>query len=586
MARSLIYRDFPRLSFTGPVLEVGAGKDDAVRKLFGLRPKVVTVNIYPQNKVDAVACVTCLPYKDASFGCVICEHVLEHVTDPPKAVSEICRVLKPNGLLVLSAPFSWPIHKKPFDLWRFTEDGLRVLLTPAFRDLRFVRTGAGASGSRLVSLTARKAASPRTRKGGAKAPKISVIMPTYDRAHMISRAIKSIQAQTISDWELVIISDGSKDNTRRVVARFKDPRIRFFHQKNRGLASARNNGLRRARGRYITYCDDDDTLMPYHLKTLSEYLDRCPEVEWVKGQGVTIRAETKIRSINRGGMWSLMHRRESIKKVGYFNERLVVCSDMDYILRLDIHSPGARIPCVLMTRNLHKHSITRQKSTSLREHALDLMHSLLVMKIVQKHRIFSRPAEYVLAAFIFMADGEPLTSLEILKAACRLSLKPSEALAAYYLMGLGFGRGGSLSKVALFLKKTLRAAAGIDRWSSCLLTRDVSIFAYLYLTIIEARAGRKRQARRFMKKCLEQRPCSDRLKTFRDSVQKKVMLPGPVSSDEWSALSGGCDWLRVFRGPRMKGFVFTADHTLTSPKGSSQDFANKMNLLYKGLSVF
>jgi len=538
MARSLIYRDFPRLSFTGPVLEVGAGKDDAVRKLFGLRPKVVTVNIYPQNKVDAVACVTCLPYKDASFGCVICEHVLEHVTDPPKAVSEICRVLKPNGLLVLSAPFSWPIHKKPFDLWRFTEDGLRVLLTPAFRDLRFVRTGAGASGSRLVSLTARKAASPRTRKGGAKAPKISVIMPTYDRAHMISRAIKSIQAQTISDWELVIISDGSKDNTRRVVARFKDPRIRFFHQKNRGLASARNNGL------------------------------------------------TKIRSINRGGMWSLMHRRESIKKVGYFNERLVVCSDMDYILRLDIHSPGARIPCVLMTRNLHKHSITRQKSTSLREHALDLMHSLLVMKIVQKHRIFSRPAEYVLAAFIFMADGEPLTSLEILKAACRLSLKPSEALAAYYLMGLGFGRGGSLSKVALFLKKTLRAAAGIDRWSSCLLTRDVSIFAYLYLTIIEARAGRKRQARRFMKKCLEQRPCSDRLKTFRDSVQKKVMLPGPVSSDEWSALSGGCDWLRVFRGPRMKGFVFTADHTLTSPKGSSQDFANKMNLLYKGLSVF
>jgi len=85
-------------------------------------------------------------------------------------------------------------------------------------------------------------------------PKVSIILPTYNRAHLIGRAIKSVLNQTYRNFELIVIDDGSTDDTEMLVKSFEDKRIHYIkHQKNRGAAAARNTGLRLARGELLSF---------------------------------------------------------------------------------------------------------------------------------------------------------------------------------------------------------------------------------------------------------------------------------------------------------------------------------------------
>ncbi len=324
--REFIQRCFRQETISGPVLEVGSGRDKFNRNLFAKRYKFVATNIYPQNVVDRICSVTCLPFRNNSFGCIICEHVLEHVDNPAKAIAEISRVLKPKGLLLLIVPFSWSIHEKPYDLWRFSEEGVRALLANKFQDAHFEFIGK-ADSPRLICVTARK---PQ-RSEKKKYPKVSVIIPTYNRAHMVTRAIESVLGQTYQDWELLVVSDGSTDNTKEVVTRYPDPRIRFFEKKNGGPASARNVGLRHARGEYIAYCDDDDMFFSHHLEVLANYLDRHPEIDMVRGFALTF---SKRRGyLKLGFLWGIIHRHRNLPKKIYFDEKLLAGEDSEFILR-------------------------------------------------------------------------------------------------------------------------------------------------------------------------------------------------------------------------------------------------------------
>ena len=96
---------------------------------------------------------------------------------------------------------------------------------------------------------------------------VSVIIPTHNRAHMVRRAIESVLAQTWQDFEIVVISDGSKDSTDEVVASFVDNRIRLLkHERERGASAARNTGLQASSGGYIAFLDDDDEWLPDKLR--------------------------------------------------------------------------------------------------------------------------------------------------------------------------------------------------------------------------------------------------------------------------------------------------------------------------------
>ena len=111
-------------------------------------------------------------------------------------------------------------------------------------------------------------------------PKVSIILPTYNRADFIAEAIESAINQTFEDWELLIIDDGSTDNTAEIVSKYlKDKRIKYFKTKNRGTAAARNRGLKLATGEYTAFLDSDDLWNPAKLKKQVEILDTHPDID-------------------------------------------------------------------------------------------------------------------------------------------------------------------------------------------------------------------------------------------------------------------------------------------------------------------
>ena len=106
---------------------------------------------------------------------------------------------------------------------------------------------------------------------------VSVVMATYDRATVLPRAIDSALAQLRARDELIIVDDGSRDDTSRVLASYGD-RLRSVRQDNRGASAARNRGLDLARGDYVAFLDDDDAYLPHRLEVMRTVLDRRPEV--------------------------------------------------------------------------------------------------------------------------------------------------------------------------------------------------------------------------------------------------------------------------------------------------------------------
>lgn len=135
-------------------------------------------------------------------------------------------------------------------------------------------------------------------------PEVSIILPTYNRVDVIGRAIASILQQTHRDWELLVVDDGSTDNT---LARLRglDRRIRFISQANQGVAAARNTGLAAATGRFIAFMDSDDEWRPEFLALTTAFLRAHPDEHWVAteshedlgdGAAPTLHSRTDIAS--------------------------------------------------------------------------------------------------------------------------------------------------------------------------------------------------------------------------------------------------------------------------------------------------
>ena len=104
----------------------------------------------------------------------------------------------------------------------------------------------------------------------------SIIIPSYNRAHMLSKTIESVINQSYSDWELIIVDDGSTDHTKELVASFieKDARIKYIYQENAERSAARNNGIENASGEYICFLDSDDMFERNHLSELHKFIIR------------------------------------------------------------------------------------------------------------------------------------------------------------------------------------------------------------------------------------------------------------------------------------------------------------------------
>src|SRR2546428_5466695 len=114
-------------------------------------------------------------------------------------------------------------------------------------------------------------------------PLVSVILPTYNRADTIRRAIESVRNQTLQDWELLVVDDGSTDDTAGMIAaRYAgEPRLKLIRQENQGVSAARNAGMRSSAGKYLAFIDSDDEFLPHHLELESAFLESHPEENMV-----------------------------------------------------------------------------------------------------------------------------------------------------------------------------------------------------------------------------------------------------------------------------------------------------------------
>ncbi|MBX2986124.1 MAG: glycosyltransferase family 2 protein [Bacteroidia bacterium] len=132
-------------------------------------------------------------------------------------------------------------------------------------------------------------------------PFFSVIIATYNREKLLIRALRSLIAQTETDWEAVIVDDGSTDNTEQAVQAFLSPKIRYVKQPNQGDAIAKNNGAKLSHGSYITFLDSDDFYEPEHLKIRKEMLEKNNETDLLHG-GVRIIGDQYVPDIRNPTM--------------------------------------------------------------------------------------------------------------------------------------------------------------------------------------------------------------------------------------------------------------------------------------------
>ena len=136
------------------------------------------------------------------------------------------------------------------------------------------------------------------RRGEGRATLISIVIPSYNRAHLITRSIDSVLAQTYANWELIVVNDHSADHTQEVVGRYvqSDPRIRCVSNDAYAhcAGGARNRGLDEVRGEFVAFLDSDDAWPHYHLEELLDCLLVNPDLDWVFGDLRRIRADGRV----------------------------------------------------------------------------------------------------------------------------------------------------------------------------------------------------------------------------------------------------------------------------------------------------
>jgi len=181
-------------------------------------------------------------------------------------------------------------------------------------------------------------------------PTVSVIMPAYNQSEYLGEAIVSVLGQTYQDFEMIVVDDGSTDNTAEVVHSFWDKRLSYIYQENRGLSAARNTGILHATSLYLTFLDSDDLFLPEKLEILLNEMENHPELGLVAGQAIPIDEKgrrigrriaralpedaSKLLITNPLHVGSVLLRKCWQESAGLFDESLRACEDWDLWIRL------------------------------------------------------------------------------------------------------------------------------------------------------------------------------------------------------------------------------------------------------------
>lgn len=217
------------------------------------------------------------------------------------------------------------------------------------------------------------------------APFFSIIIPAYNRAHMIRHTIESILRQTFADWELIIVDDGSKDNTKEVVLSYNDTRIRYIYQDNAERSAARNNGIKNSQGKYITFVDSDDYFLPHRLELLHRSIAASAEpmalfytdisfdkhgvfTDKLAGDNKGLNIHDFISTATLGNPQMCGHRDVFLKH--QFNPRFRIGEDMEMLHRMLDEYPAIYLPgqITVVAGDHDERSVNEKKYNSFAEH--------------------------------------------------------------------------------------------------------------------------------------------------------------------------------------------------------------------------
>jgi glycosyltransferase involved in cell wall biosynthesis len=227
-------------------------------------------------------------------------------------------------------------------------------------------------------------------------PIVSVIIPTYNREKLLPRAIKSVLSQTFQDFELIIVDDGSNDNTKEVVEKFKkkDNRVKYFYQKNSGPARARNLGIKNSKGDYIAFLDSDDEWLSEKLEKQIKIIKKSrKEVGCFFSNGIiknsytgeddfikefpcnifsrkknTLKFFLKLKGINACS--NMVLKKEVFNKCGLFDSNLPVLEDPELLIRIANNFSFHHMEDVLYIRKINKTSLHKTINISKRINAM------------------------------------------------------------------------------------------------------------------------------------------------------------------------------------------------------------------------
>ncbi|PWT85604.1 MAG: glycosyl transferase [Acidobacteria bacterium] len=270
---------------------------------------------------------------------------------------------------------------------------------------------------------------------GRKAvPRVTVILPTHNRASLLPRAINSVLAQTFTDFELLVIDDASNDASAQLIRGFSDPRIIYIrHEVNRGEAESRNTGIRHARGEYIAYLDDDDEWVPIKLDKQVKVLDSsppetgvvytgCDHIELGTGRKVGTRKVSRrgrvlehlLRENFLPGPTALV-RKKCFQEVGEYDSTVRYGPDWEMWIRIARYFDFEVIPEPLYRYSIHTNQLTANFGLQLAglERILEL-HSDLFLKHANAHA-----RQLLQLGLLYYLCGNPAEARVILKRGLR-----------------------------------------------------------------------------------------------------------------------------------------------------------------------
>jgi glycosyltransferase involved in cell wall biosynthesis len=234
-------------------------------------------------------------------------------------------------------------------------------------------------------------------------PEVSIIVPVYNAEKYIGETISSVLAQTFSNWELILVNDGSTDESEKTIQSFlKDERIKYISKKNTGVADTRNAGIELAIGNYIALLDADDIWLPQNLEKKIELLATHKDVDWVYSNMQRKFEETGVIKISESGKegniielllaWegevipgicsNIVLRKNCLEDGLRFDKNLSTAADHDFILNLCRKHKGKLLKEVLFTYRVLSTSMSKNAKRLEEDH-------LTVYRKAEKNNLFA-----------------------------------------------------------------------------------------------------------------------------------------------------------------------------------------------------